>query len=181
MRSREFLTEAEVNALQKAANAGRCGLRNSTMVMIAFRHGLRVSELTSLKWEQVDPGQGNLFVRRMKNGLNSTHPLHGPELRALGRLKREQGESGAGYVFVGQNFLPMTTGNVRKMIDVATEKAKLDLKVHPHMLRHACGHYLANKGEDTRAIQVYMGHMNIQNTTHYTDLAAGRFKSFFND
>jgi integrase len=181
VRIREFLTESEVDALQNAANTGRFAVRNATMIMMAFRHGLRVTELISLRWEQVDFEQELLYVKRLKNGIDATHPLRVPELVALMQLKGEQNGTGSGYIFTSLLGDTMTTSNFRKMLDVAAAKAKLDLKIHPHMLRHACGHYLANKGEDTRAIQVYMGHANIQNTTHYTELSAGRFKGFFKD
>lgn len=180
-RTREFLTESEVKSLQKAANKGKFGLRNSTMIMMAFRHGFRVSELITLKWEQIDLASGQLFVRRLKNGIDATHPLGAAELRALARLKREQGESGGGYVFSSVQGVPMTPSNVRKILDATCDNTDIDMKIHPHMLRHACGHYLANKGQDTRSIQVYMGHANIQNTTLYTDISSDRFKNFFND
>lgn len=181
VRIREFLTESEVNSIQAASNNGRYGLRNATMVMMAFRHGLRVKELIMLRWEQVDLEQGKLYVKRVKNGIDSVHPLKGSELRALSQLKLERGNSIGGYVFINSSGEHMSTSNVRKMLASASEKAGLDIKVHPHMLRHACGYYLANRGEDTRAIQVYMGHASIQNTTLYTELSSNRFNNFFSD
>ncbi|CAK0758778.1 hypothetical protein CCP3SC5AM1_2540001 [Gammaproteobacteria bacterium] len=108
------------------------------MVMMAFRHALRVGELISLRWDQIDFELGQIFVQRVKNGINSTHPLRGAELRALAQLKREQkdGAIGGGYVFLTRHNLPMTPSNVRKMLESATEKAGLNIKIHPHMLRH---------------------------------------------
>ena len=85
------------------------------------------------------------------------------------------------YVFVTERQTPLTTSSVRKIVSRAGEKAKLGLSVHPHMLRHSTGFYLANKGIDTRSIQAYMGHANIQNTVRYTELAPGRFRGFFKD
>lgn len=135
VRSREYLTPDEVEALQKAAGAtGRHGHRDATLILLAYRHGLRVSELVTLRWDQVDLKQGLLHVRRQKNGTPSTHPLRGPEMRALRRLEWDYPETQ--YVFVSERRGPMTTSNVRKMIAKAGKVAELPFPVHPHMLRH---------------------------------------------
>jgi type 1 fimbriae regulatory protein FimB/type 1 fimbriae regulatory protein FimE len=76
---------------------------------------------------------------------------------------------------------PLTENAVGKLVARAGEAAGLELEVHPHMLRHACGYYLANKGTDTRAIQAYLGHRNIQHTVRYTELAADRFNGLWSD
>lgn len=148
--------------------------------MLAFRHGLRVGELVALRWEQVDFKAGLLHVARLKKGTPSTHPLHGPELRALRRLQREQRPSSS-YLFTTERRGPMTTAGVRKLITRIGQKAGFSFRVHPHMLRHATGFYLANSGTDTRAIQQYLGHRNITHTVRYTELAPGRFKDFWRD
>ena len=180
VRSREYLTEQEVEALMKAARRlGRHGHRDATLILLAYRHGLRVSELVSLRWEQADLAEGLLHVRRAKNGTPSTHPLRGPELRALRRLKRDYPTSS--YVFVTERRGPMTTATVRKLVARAGRTAEIPFSVHPHMLRHACGFKLANDGHDTRAVQHYLGHKNIQHTVRYTELAADRFKEFWRD
>jgi type 1 fimbriae regulatory protein FimE len=180
-RSREHLTPSEVEALVKAAGSvGRYGHRDATLMLLAYRHGLRVSELVALRWDAVDLKAGQLHVRRLKGGTDSTHPLRGPELRALRRLQREQTDHG-GYVFTSERGGPMTPDNVRKMVQRAGEAAKLGFPVHPHMLRHAAGYKLANDGHDTRAIQHYLGHKNIQHTVRYTELAPTRFKDFWKD
>ncbi|MCS3902206.1 type 1 fimbriae regulatory protein FimB/type 1 fimbriae regulatory protein FimE [Methylohalomonas lacus] len=180
LRSREYLTEDEVQALQKAAgNQGRHGHRDTTLILLAYRHALRVSELVSLRWEQVDLKQGLLHITRLKNGTPSTHPLRGPELRALRRLKRDYPDTP--YVFVTERRGPMTASNVRKLVARAGQAAGLPFPVHPHMLRHACGFKLANDGQDTRALQHYLGHRNIQHTVRYTELNAQRFNGFWGD
>ncbi len=180
VRSREYLTEEEVELLIEAArDTGRHGHRDATLILIAYRHGLRVSELVSLKWEQIDLRQGLLHVNRRKNGAASTHPLRGPEIRALRRLKRDYPDTP--YIFVTERKGPLTTSTVRKLLTRAGEKAELLFPVHPHMLRHACGFKLANDGQDTRAIQHYLGHKNIQHTVRYTELSAGRFNDFWSD
>jgi integrase len=180
VRTREHLTPAEVEQLMSAAGKlGRHGHRDATMVLIAFRHGLRVSELVALRWEQIDLRQGLFHVRRRKNGIPSTHPLHGPELRALRQLER--GKSDAPYVFTTERKGPMTDSAFRKIVARAGQAAAIGMPVHPHMLRHATGFKLANDGQDTRAIQHYLGHKNIQHTVGYTQLAADRFNGFWED
>ena len=180
VRSREHLTADEVERLIAAAGkVGRHGHRDATLLMIAYRHGLRVSELTALRWDQIDMKAGLLHVRRMKNGTPSTHPLRGPEIRALRRMRREN--KGAVYVFMSERGAPVTGSTVRKMIQRAGGMAGLGSAVHPHMLRHSTGFKLANDGQDTRAIQHYLGHRNIANTVRYTELSPHRFNDFFKD
>jgi len=179
-RSREHLTPTEIEALIGAARRlGRHGHRDATMILLAYRHGLRVSELVSLRREQVDLQEGLLHVRRRKNGLSSTHPLRGPEIRALRKLVRDYPETP--YVFVSERRSPMTEATFRKLVARAGDAAELGMPIHPHMLRHSTGYKLANDGQDTRAIQLYLGHRNIQHTVLYTQLAADRFNGFWKD
>jgi site-specific recombinase XerD len=179
LRTREHLTAAEVETLVEAAKANRHGHRDATMILVAFRHGLRAAELRDLRWDQVEFGAAVLHVRRVKNGTASTHPLRGDELRALRRLRRESETSP--FVFVSERGTPFTTAGFARMIERAAETAGLTLKAHPHMLRHACGYALANKGHDTRAIQAWLGHRSITSTAIYTALAPNRFKEFWRD
>lgn len=179
-RSREHLFPHEVEAMVKAAKTfGRNPLRDSTLILLAYRHGLRVSELVTLRWEQIDFAGGTIYINRLKNGVNSTHPLRGIELRALRQLQREYPHSP--YLFVSERGTAMAAATARKIIERAGEIAELSLSVHPHMLRHACGFYLASRGHDTRAIQAYLGHKNIQHTVKYTELSSQRFKDFWTD
>ena len=177
-RTREHLTQAEVERLIKAAGKNRWGHRDATMVLVAFRHGLRVSELTDLRWDQIDFNAATLHVRRVKKGTPATHPIRGDELRALRRWQREQDPSSP-FVFTSERGSPFTTAGFARMIERAGETAKLGFKAHPHMLRHATGYALANAGHDTRALQAYLGHKNIQHTVRYTELAPGRFRDFW--
>jgi integrase len=147
------------------------------MLLVAYRHGLRASELVDLRWEQVDFRTGTLHVRRVKQGTAATHPILGDELRALRRLKREQDKSP--FVFTSERGSPFTTAGFARMVERAGVEAKLVFKAHPHMLRHACGYALANRGHDTRALQAYLGHKNIQHTVRYTELSPTRFKDFW--
>jgi type 1 fimbriae regulatory protein FimB/type 1 fimbriae regulatory protein FimE len=180
VRTREYLTEAEVEALIAACKENRQPHRDATMVLIAFRHGLRASELVDLQWTQVNFEAARLAVSRVKNGTPSTHPLTGRELRALRRLHRD-GEGKSSFLFVSERGSPMTVSNFQKLVTKAGEAAGLTIKVHPHMLRHACGFTLANAGKDTRSLQAYLGHKNIQHTVRYTELAPTRFKGWWKD
>ncbi len=177
LRTREYLTEGEVEGLMEAAKRNRWGHRDATMVLVAYRHGLRVSELVDLRWDQVDFKTATLHVRRLKKGTPSTHPILGDELRALRRLHREQ-EPKSPFVFTSERGAPFTTAGFARMVERAGIEAKLGFKAHPHMLRHACGYALANAGHDTRALQA---HRNIQHTVRYTELSPTRFKDFWRD
>src|SRR5262249_47608567 len=169
LRTREYLTETEVERLMKAAKANRYGVRDATMILMAFRHGLRAAELVDLRWEQVELGRNAaLHVRRVKQGVPSVHPLQGNEMRALRELKRSTDSL---FVFTSERGAPFTTAGFAKMVERAGIAAKLGFKCHPHMLRHACGYALANKGHDTRALQAYLGHKNIQHTVRYSELS----------
>jgi integrase len=179
LHSREYLTEEEIEALMAAARQNRHGHRDSAMILIAFRHGLRACEAVDLRWDQVDFKRAVLHVRRAKGGTPSVHPLSGVEMRALRRLQREYGPSP--FVFVSERQAPFATAGFARMLERAAEAAGLKIKVHPHMLRHACGFALANAGHDTRAVQAYLGHRNIQHTVRYTELASDRFKDFWRD
>jgi integrase len=151
------------------------------MILIAYRHGLRASELVDLRWDEIHfERPATIDVRRRKNGIASTHPLQGDELRDLRRLKREQ-QPKSDFVFTSERGAPFTTAGFSKMIERAGTEAGFPFKAHPHMLRHACGYTLANKGVDTRALQAYLGHKNIQHTVRYTELSATRFKDFWRD
>jgi integrase len=169
LRSREYLTPQEIDKLTKEAREGRCGHRDATLILIAFRHGLRASEICDLEWSQVEFGRSAaLHVRRVKNGKPSVHPLRGEEIRALRELRRQFPDSA--FVFATERGGPFTPAAVNRHIKRIAERAGFDYPVHAHMLRHACGFALANAGHDTRAIQHWLGHRSIQHTVRYTEL-----------
>jgi integrase len=176
LRPREHLTEREVEKLIEAAKGNRHGARDSTMILIGFRHGLRASELCELQWSDAEFESATLHIRRAKGGTTGTHPLLGDELRALRAPKRE---AKSAFIFVSERGAPFTVAGLAKLIERAGIEAKIGFKVHPHMLRHAAGFVLANKGTDTRTLQAYLGHRSIQSTVRYTELAPGRFKNLW--
>ena len=128
------------------------------MILIGYRHGLRASELCDLQWSQVELATGRLHVRRAKNG-------------SLRRLQREQGLSS--HVFMTEREGPMTPKAFHALFGRIGARAKMPFPIHPHMLRHGCGYALANAGHDTRALQAWLGHKNIQHTVRYTELRIG--------
>jgi len=160
--------------MRTAQHRGRYGHRDATMILVAYRHGLRVAELCALRWDQVDVQQGLLHVQRLQHGLPSVHPLRGLELRALRRVQREMPRSP--YVLTTERGGPMTSAGFRKMLARTGATSTLAFPVHPHMLRHACGFALADQGADTRLIQDYLGHRNIQHTVRYTATNPARFE-----
>jgi integrase len=162
-RVREYLTKGEIERLLKAASNNRHGHRDATMILVAFRHGLRSAEVTQLRWEAIDFNRGELAIARVKGGKSGTHPLTGRELRMLRRLKREQ-EPASAFVFVSERGAPFASRGFRQMIERLGKAAGFDFPVHAHMLRHACGCKLANDGHPPRALQDYLGHRNIRHT-----------------
>jgi integrase len=178
LRTREYLTPGEVEKLIKEARQGRYGHRDATLILIAFRHGLRASEICDLEWSQVESSRSaSLHVRRVKNGKPSVHPLRGEEIRALRELRRQFPDSG--FVFATERGGPFTTDAVNRLIKRIGARAGFAFPVHAHMLRHGCGYALANKGHDTRAIQDWLGHRSIQHTVRYSELSPACFKDFW--
>ncbi len=180
VRSREYLTPDEVARLKDAAkHLGRHGFRDSLLISTMYRHGLRVSEAVNLRWDQVDFRYSKLHVQRLKNGDASVHYLEGEEVRAFRRLQADYPEGD--FVFLSERAGPLAARTVHTIVARAGVAAGLPMTVHPHMLRHAKGYQLAARGEDTRAIQGYLGHRNIQHTVLYTKLDPRRYRGFGRD
>jgi type 1 fimbriae regulatory protein FimB len=177
-RKKNFLTEAEIESFLKAARKGRYGIRNFAMLLLAYRHGLRVSELVNMRIADVDLDTSRLFVRRCKGSLSTSQPLDGDEIRALRAWLRQRINSpgcNSPLFFLSERG-PMTRQSFNYICAEVGKRAGLNIKVYPHMLRHSCGYALANKGHDTRLIQDFLGHRNIRHTQLYTRTAAVRFE-----
>ena len=181
MDERKHLTGLEVDKLLTAVKGARHEARDRCLVLLLFRHGLRVSEACGLKLSQVDVESRVLHVARLKQGLSTTHPLRGDELRAIKAWLKERaamsppGES----FFVSERRAPLSRKTVWAAVRRYGELAGLPLPAHPHMLRHACGFALADQGADTRLIQDYLGHRNIQHTVRYTAANPARFEKLW--
>jgi type 1 fimbriae regulatory protein FimB/type 1 fimbriae regulatory protein FimE len=177
VRPREHLTPDEVDRLiAAAAKLGRHGARDALMLRMLSNHGLRVSELTGLRRDDLNLDDETMLVRRLKRGKPSTQPLDGQELRGLRRLLRDSPESV--YVFVSERGSRFTRSALEKIIGRAGKEAGFPWKVHPHMLRHACGYKWGDRGKTTREIQDFLGHRNIQHTVRYTDVSPEKFKNW---
>jgi integrase len=164
-----------------AARDNRYGARDAALIFTMYRHGLRASEACALDWSAIDFEQKELHVRRSKLGKPATHPIRGDELRALRRVHREAGAPRHGPVFVTERGTAFTRDGINKLLARAGAAAGFGFRVHPHMLRHACGFALAKAGHDTRRLQDYLGHKSITSTVRYTELDAGKFRDFWRD
>jgi integrase len=174
-RGREWLRAKEVDKLRRAASMlGRHGERDSTMILEAFRHGLRVSELVAWRWDQVDLDAGTVYVSRKKGSKSGMHTLERDEIAALKRLAPPKDRTG--FVFRSERDGPLSESAFFKLLLRAAKQAEFDFPVHPHMLRHACGFELARAGHPTRMIQDWLGHRNIQHTVRYTENDPERFR-----
>jgi integrase len=181
-RSREYLTPSEVRSLLNAtlSRPSRYGERDFLLMLMMFRHGLRVGEAVGekcgLRWDAVMWGEGQIFITREKGSDSGVHPLREDELVHLKKLREQFPESK--YIFVSERGEVMKTDAVRKLIGRVAAEAGLDIKVHCHMMRHACGYFLVNRGYNTREIQDFLGHRDIKHTEKYTKLNARRFMNF---
>ena len=178
MKSRKHLTFAEVNRLIAATKGSRNEARDRCLLLLMFRHGLRVSEATGLILSQVDLESRVLHVQRLKKGLSTTHPLRNDEIKIIKTWLKERAkmELATNAFFVSERRGPMNRKTAWLAIRNYGERAGLPLTAHPHMLRHACGFALADQGADTRLIQDYLGHRNIQHTVMYTAANPARFE-----
>jgi type 1 fimbriae regulatory protein FimB len=176
-RAKDFLTAAEMDALLDAMKGGRHGARDHLIALMSYRHGLRVSEVVGLRRDEVDTDQARLWVRRLKNGLSVEQPIAGDELRAIKRYLGSRSDA-LPWLFVSERGQPLARQSVNYLMAAAAARAGLS-PVRPHMLRHSCGYYLANKGYDLRLIQDYLGHRDPKHTVHYTRTAASRFEGLW--
>jgi len=183
---RKHLTAHEVEQVITATKGRRHEARDRCLLLLMFRHGLRVSEACRLRISQVDLNSCVLHVRRLKNGLSTTHPLRIDEVLACQKwlalrpylaVDRPDEQS----FFLSQKGGQLRRGSVWRIVRRYGKAAQLPLAIHPHKLRHACGYALADRGADTRLIQDYLGHRNIQNTVGYTTINPARFQKLWQD
>ncbi|STB68628.1 fimbrial regulatory protein FimB [Citrobacter freundii] len=180
---RNFLTSAEVELLFMHAKNGHNPERNHCMLMMAFIHGLRASELLMIRLSDLDLKGYVLYIRRLKNGFSTQHPLLREEvinIRHWLKIRSDiYGANDSPYLFISLKGTPLTRQQFYNIIQQVGVRAELPVPVHPHMLRHSCGYALANAGIDTRLIQDYLGHRNIRHTVLYTASNASRFQGIW--
>lgn len=174
-RLRDYLTRDEVASLLRSSKKSRHGVRNHAMILLAYRHGLRASELVGLRVSDLDLHARTIYCRRAKGSRSSVHPMKADEVAALDKLARDRQLKPTEYVFQSERAEQMSRSAFWRIVAKAGDRAELPVKAYAHQLRHACGYYLANKGYDLRLIQDYLGHKQIQNTVRYTALNARRF------
>jgi type 1 fimbriae regulatory protein FimB len=181
MTDRKHLTSLEVDKLLAATKGSRNEARDRCLLLLMFRHGLRVSEACGLRLSQVDIESRVLRVARLKKGLSTTHPLRADELRVIRAwlAARVKMKPATDAFFVSERRGPLSRKTAWLAIRNYGELAGLPLPAHPHMLRHACGYALADQGADTRLIQDYLGHRNIQHTVRYTATNPARFEKLW--
>ncbi len=176
-RSKNFLSNAEMQELLEASKKSRYPVRNHLLLLMMYRHGLRVSEAVNLKITDINLKESRLWIERLKNGLSVEHPIVGDELRAIKRYLRHRNDH-LPWLFVNERNLPLTRQAVNYIIKTAANKTAIK-NVHPHTLRHSCGFYLANKGYDLRLIQDYLGHRDPKHTVNYTRVVSSRFEKLW--
>ena len=181
MTDRKHLSGREFERLLEAIKGSRNETSDRCLVLLMFRHGLRVSEACGLMLEQVDVESRILHVARLKGGLSTTHPLRGDEIRAIKAwlVERTRMKAPGRTFFLNEQRKPLHRSTVNLLLHKNGAKARLPVAVHPHMLRHACGFALADQGADTRLIQDYLGHRNIQHTVRYTAINPARFEKLW--
>jgi integrase len=181
-RNREHLTPSEVQMLTEAARKGRYGLRDSTLLLMLFSHGLRLTEALRLTFREVDLDRGILHIKRRKSGVSGDHKLRGVEIRALRRLQRENRHPAGDLIFTSERGGPITSRNVQFMIDRVADRAGLKhLNIHPHSLRHSCGYYMAERNYNLPVIQTYLGHREVRHTKRYVEISTRQFDGLFDD
>ena len=162
MSKRRYLTGKEVQAMMQAVCYGATGARDYCLILLAYRHGMRISELLDLHYQDLDLNEGRINIRRLKE-------------RWTQERANWKGADRTDAIFISRRGSRLSRQQAYRIIRDAGIEAGTVTQTHPHMLRHACGYELAERGADTRLIQDYLGHRNIRHTVRYTASNAARF------
>ena len=182
MSERQHLTRDEVDRMLSATRGQRHEKRDRCLLLLMYRHGLRASEACALPLSAISIEGRSLYCGRLKQGLSTTHPLRETEIRVIKAWLSERDRyAGAELqeLFLSERGTALGRAQVYNLVKRYGELAGLEIEAHPHMLRHGCGFALADQGADTRLIQDYLGHRNIQNTVRYTAANAARFEKLW--
>jgi type 1 fimbriae regulatory protein FimB len=184
-RKREYLTQEEISKLLAASKtASRNPEHDYCILLLMFRHGLRVSELCSLKLSDIDLESKTFHVRRLKGCEHGSHFFYDGESAAikswLAKRQKMNAPATLEELFISERRRPLSRVTIFVMVRQIAMCAGLShLELHPHMLRHSCGYVLVNKGVDVRFIQDFLGHRSISSTVRYTKLNRSRFAKLF--
>ena len=161
MNNRKHLTPSEVARLLGATQQGKHAERDYCLIWMCFIHGCRVSEINRWRLSDIDLEGKSIYIHRLKNGL---------------KVSRTSRGSDSDWLFLSEKGIHLSRQRIYWLMRHYSELAGLEVNAHPHMLRHGCGFALADRGIDTRLIQDFLGHKNIQHTVLYTASNARRFK-----
>ncbi|MGJ0627543.1 tyrosine-type recombinase/integrase [Xenorhabdus bovienii] len=177
---RKYITQDEWNRVFSVLNNATNKERDQCLLYLTYIHGLRVSELTSLKVSDIDIAGKTIYIKRLKNGFSTTHPISKTEkeliLKWLEIRNNNSVYRASLWLFPSRKGGKLSRQWVHVLMGRYGEQAGLSIRLHPHKLRHSCGFELANQGLDTRLIQDYLGHRNIRHTMHYTASSPERFQ-----
>ena len=176
-KGKDYLSDSEIKIFLEASKKTRYPKRNYLLLLMMYRHGLRVSEVIALKKTDINLKDSRVWINRLKGGLSTEHPISGDELRAIKRYLNSR-EDNLPWLFVNERGVPLTRQAVSYIVKVVGGKADIE-NIHPHTLRHSCGFYLSNMGYDLRLIQDYLGHRDPKHTAQYTRVASKRFEKLW--
>ena len=172
-KDRNYFFGDEIEQLLEEAKKNRYGVRDHLIILMMYRHGFRVSELVNVTLKDIDLKRARIWVQRVKGSLSTEQPIAGDELRAIRRYLKER-DSELPWLFISERQQQLSRKALNTMLERMGER--LGLHAHPHKLRHSCGYYLADKGNDFRVIQDYLGHRDPKHTMIYTRIAGSRFR-----
>lgn len=178
--ARKYLDESEIKSMIENIHKGLNAWRDKCMISMCFIHGLRASELSGMTLDNIELDAKRIYITRLKNGLSVQHPLHDDEIAMLSiwlEIRKNWRDADQPWLFLSRKGGRLSRQQIYRLIRDYGKNANIPIPTHPHMLRHACGYFLANQGIDTRLIQDYLGHRNIHHTVLYTASNAMRFQA----